>query len=396
MQSVTELLQQLVRIPSVNPDGDPGTEHTGEQNLAEWLADFLGDAGFEVSLETIRPGRPNLIARCPGPEDRPRILLGPHLDTVGVGGMTIDPFGGEIRDGRLWGRGASDTKGPMAAMIWGLLENRDRLAELSVAVDFVAFMSEESGQWGSKDFAERHGHQYEFAIAGEPTSLDIVHVTKGSLWATLVAKGVAAHASQPERGENAILKLSRTLVELDRTLVPRLAEVTHPVLGHSTLNIGIVHGGTRANIVPDRALAQVDIRTVPAFVAEETALTFLRNHVVEHDLPVEVESPVENPRWRFLSTTPGCAACRKSIQAPARWARPGSRMPPTSTTGASHPCASARAPSIKPTRSTSSSSFRPLKRAQPTSRRWFGPWAEPRPAPGSRPRRASRKRGTSP
>ena len=80
--------------------------------------------------------------------------------------MTIDPFSGDVRDGRLWGRGASDTKGPMAAMLWALHENRDQLADLPVAVDFVAFMGEESGQWGSRDFAARHGADYQFALVG--------------------------------------------------------------------------------------------------------------------------------------------------------------------------------------------------------------------------------------
>ena len=114
--------------------------------------------------------------------------------------MTIDPFGAEIGDGRVWGRGASDTKGPMAAMLWGLKENATLLANLPVAVDFVAFMGEESGQWGSKDFAKHHAHDYAFAIVGEPTSLDIVHTTKGSLWATLRATGKAGHSSMPTVG----------------------------------------------------------------------------------------------------------------------------------------------------------------------------------------------------
>src|SRR5690606_4000453 len=145
--------------------------------------------GAEVVLEEIRPARPNLIARFAPLDGRPRILLGPHLDTVGVSGMTIDPFAAEIRDGKLWGRGASDTKGPMAAMLWGLWQNREHLATAPVAVDFVAFMGEESNQWGSKDFATRHGSHYQFALVGEPTSMQIVHVTKGSLWATLRATG---------------------------------------------------------------------------------------------------------------------------------------------------------------------------------------------------------------
>ncbi len=295
VQAVSELLQQLVRIPSVNPDGDPGTDRCGEQQLADWLAKFLGDAGFAVTLEEVHPGRPNLIARCPGPEERPRILLGPHLDTVGVGGMTIDPFAAEIRDGKLWGRGASDTKGPMAAMIWGLLANRDRLADLPIAVDFVAFMSEESHQWGSKHFVKHHGSEYQFAIAGEPTSLDVVRVTKGSLWVTLVATGISGHASQPERGDNAIMKLVHALDVLERDLAVRLQAFTHPVLGSSTLNVGMIGGGTRPNIIPDRATAQLDIRFVPDLVADGTALDFVKGFVSEHGLPLEVTRPTENP-----------------------------------------------------------------------------------------------------
>ena len=295
MHSVTELLQQLVRIPSVNPDGDPGTDQCGEQEIAGWLGTFLGDAGFSVTLEEVDPGRPNLIARAPGPDDRPRILLGPHLDTVSVGGMTIDPFAAEIRDGKLWGRGASDTKGPMAAMIWGLLENRERLAELPVAVDFVAFMSEESDQWGSKHFAKHHGSEYEFAIAGEPTSLDIVYVTKGSLWATLSATGKAGHASQPELGDNAIMKLVRALEPLERDLISELNEFTHPVLGPSTLNVGMIRGGTRANIIPERASAQIDIRFVPDLVTNGTALDYVEAFLAKRKLPLEVSRPVENP-----------------------------------------------------------------------------------------------------
>ncbi|MBC8125727.1 MAG: M20/M25/M40 family metallo-hydrolase, partial [Gloeobacteraceae cyanobacterium ES-bin-144] len=203
------LLQQLVRIPSVNPDNAPGTQHTGEETLAIFLSGWLESIGAEVCLEEIQPGRPNLIARFAPLDGRPRILLGPHLDTVGVAGMTINPFGGEIRDGRIWGRGASDTKGPMAAMLWALHENSGALADSPIAIDFVAFMGEESGQHGSKDFAKRHSADYVFALVGEPTSMDIVHVSKGSLWATLRATGKAAHSSMPECGENAILKLTR-------------------------------------------------------------------------------------------------------------------------------------------------------------------------------------------
>ncbi len=294
-QDVVDLLQQLVRIPSVNPDNAPGTADTGEETLAVFLSGWLESIGARVSLEEIRPGRPNLIARFAPLDGRPRILLGPHLDTVGVAGMTVDPFGGEIRDGRLWGRGASDTKGPMAAMLWALHENRDLLENLPIAVDFVGFMGEESGQWGSKDFAKNHGEDYTFALVGEPTSMEIVHVTKGSLWATLRTTGKAVHSSMPERGENAILKLTRALDRLDCHLVSELAGFTHPVLGRSTMNVGVIRGGSRPNIVPDLAEAEIDIRITPSLTASGGALKLLKDTLEFHDLPVEIVSPHENP-----------------------------------------------------------------------------------------------------
>lgn len=303
-QNVISLLQQLVRIPSVNPDNAPGTSDTGEETIAIFLSGWLESIGAEVSLEEIKPGRPNLVARFAPMDGRPRILLGPHLDTVGVGGMTIEPFSGEIRDGRVWGRGASDTKGPMAAMLWALHENRDILADLPVAVDFVAFMGEESGQWGSKNFAKHHGTDYQFALVGEPTSMEVVHVTKGSLWATLRATGRAAHSSMPERGENAILKLTRALDRLDCHLGADLATYTHPVLGRSTLNIGVIRGGARPNIVPDLAEAEIDIRITPSLAAAGGALKLLTETLVFHDLPLEIVRPHENPPMDTASEHP--------------------------------------------------------------------------------------------
>jgi acetylornithine deacetylase len=293
--TVTELLQELIRIPSVNPDNDPGTDHCGENAIAMALADWVATLGADVELEEIRPGRPNLIARFAPRDGRPRVLLGPHLDTVGVGGMVIDPFAGEVRDGRVWGRGASDTKGPMAAMLWALREHRRELRDLPVAVDFVAFMGEESGQWGSREFAVRHASDYQFAVIGEPTSLDVVHVTKGSLWATLRATGRAAHSSMPEQGDNAILKLTRSLDVLDRVLPPALAAFQHPVLGGSTINIGLIRGGSRPNIVPDLAEAEIDVRITPALADAGGALQLLEKTVHAHNLPLEIVNAHENP-----------------------------------------------------------------------------------------------------
>ncbi len=290
------LLQQLIRIPSVNPEHMPGSpDVTHEQAMADFVSNYLTDIGADVILEEIQPRRPNLIARFAPLDGRPRILLGPHLDTVGIENMTIDAFSGESRDGKIWGRGASDTKGPMAAMLEALKENKNILRDLPTAIDFVAFMGEEASQHGSKHFAKQHAKDYQFAIVGEPTLMHIVHTTKGSLWATLVAEGVSAHASQPQFGDNAILKLSRALLSLQETLAARLAAYTHPVLGHSTMNIGTIHGGSAPNIVPNRASAQIDIRQTPALHSAGGALQLLRETIAELRLPLEIESAHANP-----------------------------------------------------------------------------------------------------
>ncbi|MBC7979772.1 MAG: M20 family metallopeptidase [Armatimonadetes bacterium] len=298
------LLQQLIRIPSVNPENAAGAQSdtTHEQALADFLANWLTDIGASVTLEEIRPLRPNLIARFAPLDGRPRILFGPHLDTVGVEGMTIDPFSGEISEGRIWGRGASDTKGSMAAMLEALQENKDILPTLPTAIDFVAFMGEESNQWGSKHFATNHGHLYQFAIIGEPTSMDIVHTTKGSLWATLTASGTAAHSSQPHLGDNAILKLTRALHSLQEKLDAVLQGYTHPVLGRSTLNIGTISGGTRPNIVPDCAQAEIDIRQTPSLLAAGGATALLKQIIADLHLPLEIKYAHENPP---METDPG-------------------------------------------------------------------------------------------
>lgn len=331
-RDVITLLQNLIRIPSVNPDDTPGTDQTGEAAMADYVQHYLEEIGFTCTQEEILPRRPNLIARCPtsiDPDTRPRILLGPHLDTVGVSGMDIDPFGGEHRNGMIHGRGASDTKGPMAAMLQALYNHRHDLATLPVAVDFVGFMGEESAQWGSRHFADHHATDYVFALVGEPTSLDIVHVTKGSLWATLKTSGKAAHSSQPERGENAILKLTRALNTLDQQLVPPLSQFTHPILGHSTLNIGIISGGTRANIVPDAAQAQVDIRTTPSLYQSGGALALLEQTIKDLDLPLTIDTPHENPPmevfvdhpWikRMMDIHQDVAQTKKAVTAGAPW-----------------------------------------------------------------------------
>lgn len=263
---VVQICRDLVAIPSVNPDGEPGTEHTGELACAEYAAEFCRRLGAQVTLEEVLPGRPNIIAVFPADKPgKPRVLLGPHTDTVSVTGMTIEPFGSELRDGRIYGRGACDTKGTMAAMLAALEELGPRIGGLGAEITFAGFMGEETGQWGSQHFAKHHPG-YAFGLVGEPTGCAVVHTHKGSWWPRLSTAGVAVHGSQPERGENAILKMLPVLEALDGPFRRLLAapEFRHPVLGDSTLNIGVIRGGSRTNIVPDACTVHLDIRFTPA------------------------------------------------------------------------------------------------------------------------------------
>jgi acetylornithine deacetylase/succinyl-diaminopimelate desuccinylase-like protein len=262
-RSVVELLQALVRIPSVNPTGDPGTEGTGEGRIAAWLVDFLRAIGAQVELREVLPDRPNVVARWPGDRPgKPRVLFAPHTDTVSVLGMTIDPFGGEVRDGRVWGRGASDTKGPMASMLWAIREMRERLPTLSHEVWFAGLMSEETDQHGSKALAAEE--RFDFVIAAEPTALEVVYTHKGSAFLALRTRGKAGHGSRPELGDNAITKMMRVLAWIEGDLAREYATLRDPVLGSPTVSIGTIRGGSKTNIIPDLCEASVDMRFIPA------------------------------------------------------------------------------------------------------------------------------------
>jgi acetylornithine deacetylase/succinyl-diaminopimelate desuccinylase-like protein len=260
--NVSGIASELVRIPSVNPDGDPGTPQTGEAACAEWLAEFLSAAGAEAGLREVLPGRPNVVARFPSiSPGKPRILFAPHTDTVSVTGMTIAPFSGEIRDGRLFGRGATDTKGPMASMLWALKEAAPLIPSLPYEIWFAGLMGEEAGQHGAKALSAQE--TFDFVIAGEPTGLNVVHTHKGSAWLSLHTTGVAAHASKPEAGVNAIYKMCEAVEAIRSEILPGLAKLSDPVLGHPTASVGTITGGSKVNIVPDSCHAVVDLRTIP-------------------------------------------------------------------------------------------------------------------------------------
>ena len=261
---VVALLQALVRVPSVNPAGDTGTTEVGEKRCAEFIADRLAALGAHAELREVLPGRPNVLGRFPADRPgKPKLFLCPHVDTVSVLGMTIDPFAAEQRDGRIYGRGSTDTKGTLAAMLWALWLLRDTLPRLQHEIWFAGLMGEEAGNEGAAALAADHPDA-DFALVGEPTSCHVVYKTKGVVWLRLVTKGRSVHNATPERGENAVYKMADVLRHLRDELPRELAAWTDPVLGPPTASVGTVRGGSKINIVPDACVAEVDLRTVPA------------------------------------------------------------------------------------------------------------------------------------
>ena len=262
MDKTEKLLCELIALPSVNPAFLPARDpRAGEQRVSEFLAVKAGHAGLDVEFQRVLPGRSNLVARlAPLRAPRRRILLAPHLDTVNGDAAQFTPC---RRDGRLFGRGACDTKGSVAAMLSALCElagSKKRPAETEIV--FAGLVDEENAQAGSRALAAS-GLRADLAIVGEPTRLQVVTAHKGSLWLELETRGKLAHGARPELGRNAIHEMARIVDWLETGYAARLRWRRHRLLGCATVSVGTIRGGAQANIVPDRCVISLDRRTLP-------------------------------------------------------------------------------------------------------------------------------------
>lgn len=250
-----ELTRQLIRLDTVNPPGN-------EDACAHHLGTLLESAGFRLTYHTLAPGRTNLVAHR-GDGQRPPLCLTGHLDTVPLGAAPwhVDPFAAEVAEGKLYGRGATDMKSGVAALVTAALTMAAHL-EPGPGVVLVLTAGEETGAEGAMALArtrEALGAAGAMVV-GEPTSNAPLLGHKGALWLKAHTRGVTAHGSMPERGVNAAYKAGHLLTKLedfDFNLPP------HALLGKTTLNVGTVHGGMNINSVPDHAEIGIDIRTVP-------------------------------------------------------------------------------------------------------------------------------------
>ncbi len=257
---VTDLLGALVRIPSMNPHLVPGA--AGEGELARYLAAACGRLGMQVNVEEPAPGRPNVIAVLPGadPGRGRRLMLNGHLDTVGITGMEA-PFAPVERDGRLYGRGAYDMKGSLAAMIAAVAGLRGGgLVPLGdVILTFVA--DEEYLSVGTAAVAAKW--RADAAIVAEPTALRICVAHKGFVWATVRTEGHAAHGSDHDAGVDAIIHMGRVLSALDRWEHEVLPRRAHPLLGRASLHASLIEGGEGLSTYPPSCVLSIERRTLP-------------------------------------------------------------------------------------------------------------------------------------
>jgi succinyl-diaminopimelate desuccinylase len=245
-----------VRFRSINPPGD-------ESEIGGFLAKLLEDEGFGVRVFPMGRNRSNVIADLPvaGPSGRPLVLTG-HLDTVPLGSAEWlhDPFAGETDGDKLYGRGSSDMKAGLAALICAAV-NFARFGQgCKRGVRLVLTAGEETGCEGAQHLRDVAAlGEASAVIVAEPTSNYPALGHKGALFARCVTMGVTAHSSMPQQGVNAIYKAARAISRLEQFPFDANSD---QLLGRPTLNVGMISGGLNVNSVPDRAEFSVDVRSV--------------------------------------------------------------------------------------------------------------------------------------
>ena len=255
-------LSDLVRINSINPEFSDGD--TNERAIAEHVGTLLSDIGCEVQLHEAAPGRVSTVGKLPGKGGGRSLMLYGHLDTVGVGGMT-DPFGAQVRDGKLHGRGAYDMKGGVAACLAAAKALADRIAGTGepLAGDVLVVMpaDEEVASLGMQQVLEHH--TADGAIVTEPTDLQLCLAHKGFSWIEVVTEGRAAHGSRPAEGIDANMRMGRVLAELELVEQELHGRRPHPLVGTPSLHAGVIKGGDGPSIYASRCELTVERRTIP-------------------------------------------------------------------------------------------------------------------------------------
>jgi len=311
---VVQLLTDLVSIESVNPGLIGGQR--GEAALAEYVTAYLARLGLAVESQPVLPGRANVLGYLPG-QNAARIIFEAHMDTVTLEPMP-DALIPRLNGGRLYGRGACDTKGSLAGMLYALKLLKEHTAGRHASVLMAATVDEEVAFRGVLALVESKPDAHA-AIVGEPTSLIPVIAHKGVVRWRIRTRGRAAHTSKAHEGNNAIYQMIEVIRRLREQLEPRLATRTHPLAGAPSLCVSVIHGGLQVNIVPNECVIEIDRRTVPGethvqVLAEvDQVLDEIRRReptfVIEREAPTVADWPLDTPAGSAIARA-GLAACR--------------------------------------------------------------------------------------
>lgn len=255
---LTRTLVELVRLNSINPDLSPGAP--GEKNIAAYVANNLLHLGLDVTTLDIPPGRPSILATLRGSGGGPSLMLNGHLDTVGIEQMP-DPFSADIREGRLYGRGAYDMKASIAAAMAALKALSDARVPLRGDVVLAAVADEEVASQGTAAILQHL--RVDSAIVTEPTELELCVAHRGFIWLEVQTIGRAAHGSRYDLGIDANMRMGRVLCELEQLERELRARPPHPLVGPPSLHAARLHGGTEPSTYAASCRLQIERRTIP-------------------------------------------------------------------------------------------------------------------------------------
>jgi acetylornithine deacetylase/succinyl-diaminopimelate desuccinylase len=264
-QELLGIAGDLIRIPSHFEV--PGEESEIVCHLEGWLR----RQGFDVQTTQVFPDRKNLIVRLPGQGKGKSLALNGHLDTVPPGSGMTQPYAPVIKDGRLYGRGACDMKGAVAAMLYAFLLLKRHNVELAGDLIFTGVIGEETGGTGTRHLVVKGGFRPDFAVVGEPTDMNIVISHKGVANLEAIVHGISCHASMPDLGANAITAACTFVQNVRERLAPALRKRTQEHVGCATVSVGVIKGGTKISMVADRCSVLIDRRWVDGETEEKVS-----------------------------------------------------------------------------------------------------------------------------
>ena len=265
MPAVLKTLADLIQINSVNPNYKSGVP---EAAVVDYIETFFQRRSIKTWRQSVEPQRDNLIALVPGRDHHRKMIFEAHMDTVSVDGMTIPPFEPAVREGRMYGRGACDTKSGLAGMMHALADVAESSVSPPCDLWFVATVDEEFAYRGVAEFCrELAAETCAVAVVAEPTELQPVIASKGLIRWIIETTGKAAHSAKPHLGVNAITSMVQVLQALEHDNLG-LSTRSHPLLGNATCNVGVIRGGVQVNLVPATCQVEVDRRLLPGETSE--------------------------------------------------------------------------------------------------------------------------------